>query len=470
MSRVEKPSSSARLFLILLGPLIAGFVGLFSEAALNVVLPDFMTLFRISAATVQWLTTGYLLVVGVLLPMSSLLVRWFTTRQLVFTVLGCFLVGAVVSAVAVDFPMLIVGRLIQGIATGILVPLIFSTAIAAFPPQRRGSALGLVGLVLMFAPAISPVLAGLILEIADWRWIFWLMLPVIMVSFVVCAIFLRNVREITRPHVDVISIVLSTIGFGPIVFGVSSAGDAGWGSPMVIVALVVGVAALVLFTHRQLRLSEPVLDVRAFAHRNYALSASMIFVVGAMLMCTIYLIPMYLEQGLALTALLAGLIMLPGGVVNGAVSVWAGHAADVHRPWILARLGFAAAILGGAVLLFIGQSTPVWVLIVAHCILMIGVPLAMTSAQTFGLNDLPHALGADGSTIISTLQQVGGAIGTAVGASLLTAGRHLAAETGPAATATGTRLGFLFTLMSAAAGLMLALLLRGRPIEESAGR
>lgn len=162
--------------------------------------------------------------------------------------------------------------------------------------------------------------------------------------------------------------------------------------------------------------------------------------------------------------------MLPGGVVNGAVSVWAGHAADVHRPWILARLGFAAAILGGAVLLFIGQSTPVWVLIVAHCILMIGVPLAMTSAQTFGLNDLPHALGADGSTIISTLQQVGGAIGTAVGASLLTAGRHLAAETGPAATATGTRLGFLFTLMSAAAGLMLALLLRGRPIEESAGR
>ncbi|WOQ17818.1 DHA2 family efflux MFS transporter permease subunit [Raineyella sp. W15-4] len=464
------PMKPSHPFLVLLGPLISGFIGLFSEAALNIALPDFMGIFRISAATVQWLTTGYLLVVGVLLPMSSLLVRWFTTRQLVFTTQVAFVVGAVVSGLSGSFGMLLVGRLIQGIATGILIPLIVSTAVAAFPPQRRGRAMGLIGLVLMFAPAISPVVAGLILELASWKWIFWMMLPFVVASFIVSVIFLRNVREITRPHVDVASIVLSTAGFGLFVFGLSSIADQGWSSPLVYGSLVVGVMALVLFVRRQLRLTDPVLDVRAFTRRNFSVAAATIFVNGALVLSVIYLIPMYLQQGLAVGALAAGLVMLPGGLVNGVFSVWAGRATDLHKPWVLARIGFGVAIVGGLLFLLIGAGTPIWLLILAHSVVMVGVPIAMTSGQTYGLNSLPSSLGADGSTIVSTLQQIGGAVGTALGANLLSVGTQSAppVATVAAATVTGVRYGFLCALVLAAVGLVLACLFR-TPQHASAG-
>lgn len=393
-----------RPFLVLLGPLLAGFIGLFSEAALNIALPDLMHVFAISTTTAQWLTTGYLLMVGMLLPLSSLLVRWFTTRQLVFTALTFFAVGATVSALAPGFGMLVAGRLIQGAATGILIPLIVSTAVAAYPPERRGSAMGLVGLVLMFAPAISPTVSGLVVQTIGWQWIFWLMLPLVALSLGVSTTFLRNVQPITRPHIDAASIGLSTIGLGLFVFAMSSAGSFGITNPLVWASFVVGIAALAVFT--------------------------------------------------------AGLIMLPAGVVNGLVSVWAGRATDTHRPWVIARAGFAIATVAAAAFLLLGTDSPLWMLVAFHCLLMVGVPLAMTPTQTHGLNALPDRLGADGSTAISTLQQVGGALGTAFAAGLLSAGRGAAEQSGvssSAATIAGVHEGLLFSVALGLVGLGLGL-------------
>ncbi len=454
----------AHPFRAILGLLIAGFAGLFSEAALNVALPDFMTLFRVTASSVQWLTTGYLLIVGVLLPLSGLLVRWFTTRQLLFTALGCFVAGSLISGLAGSFAVLVAGRVVQGIATGILIPLIFSTAIAVFPAARRGRAMGVIGLVIMFAPAISPTVAGVVIEVATWRWIFWLMIVVVLIAAAVSLLFLRNVRETTRPPIDTLSIVLSTIGFGLIVFGVSSAGGNGWGSPLVYGSLIVGLAALAAFARRQLRLEEPILDVRALTRGGFAAATGIIFLTSALMLCAIFLVPMYLEQGLGKSALVAGLTMLPSGVVNGGVSVWAGHAADVHRPQILVRAGFCIVIVGLGLLLTLGAHTPLAVLIVSLSVLMVGIPLVMTPTQTAGLNALPSRLGADGSAILSTLQQIGGAVGTAFGASLLSLGRKLTtsgAAHGLAGTVSGVRYGFICSLAFAVLGLCLALFHRG---------
>ncbi|MGO2662485.1 MAG: DHA2 family efflux MFS transporter permease subunit [Propionibacterium freudenreichii] len=459
-----------RPFLVLLGPLLAGFIGLFSEAALNIALPDLMHVFAISTTTAQWLTTGYLLMVGMLLPLSSLLVRWFTTRQLVFTALAFFAVGATVSALAPGFGMLVAGRLIQGAATGILIPLIVSTAVAAYPPERRGSAMGLVGLVLMFAPAISPTVSGLVVQTIGWQWIFWLMLPLVALSLVVSVAFLRNVQPITRPHVDVASVALSTIGLGLFVFAMSSAGSFGITNPLVWGSFVVGIAALAVFVHRQLHLPEPILDVRVFAHRNFAVASAMIMANNALLMCAIFLLPMYLEQGRAVAVFTAGLIMLPGGVVNGLVSVWAGRATDTHRPWVIARVGFAIATVAAAAFLLLGTDSPLWMVVAFQCLLMVGVPLAMTPTQTHGLNALPGRLGADGSTAISTLQQVGGALGTAFAAGLLSAGRGAASRAGAsssAATIAGVHEGLVFSIVLGLIGLGLGLALRrGQPADE----
>ncbi|SBN50011.1 Hypothetical protein PFR_JS8_280 [Propionibacterium freudenreichii] len=218
-----------------------------------------------------------------------------------------------------------------------------------------------------------------------------------------------------------------------------------------------------MFVHRQLHLPQPILDVRVFARRNFAVASALILANNALLMCAIFLIPMYLEQGRSVAVFTAGLIMLPAGVVNGLVSVWAGRATDTHRPWVIARAGFAIATVAAAAFLLLGTDSPLWMLVAFHCLLMVGVPLAMTPTQTHGLNALPDRLGADGSTAISTLQQVGGALGTAFAAGLLSAGRGAATRAGAsssAATIAGVHEGLVFSIVLGLVGLVLGLALR----------
>ncbi|MDN6429779.1 MAG: MFS transporter, partial [Propionibacterium sp.] len=194
-------------FRILLGPLLAAFSGLYSEAALNIALPSLMGVFDIPATVVQWLTTGYILAVGVVLPMFGLLLRWIPTRKPVVTAIVLFLVGATIAATAPSFAILLAGRIIQGVATGIMLPLVFNTAIAVYPVSRTGTAMGTIGLVVMFAPTVSPVIAGLLLDRLDWTWIFWSMVPVLLGALLISLVFLKDVRELSRPKVDALSLV-----------------------------------------------------------------------------------------------------------------------------------------------------------------------------------------------------------------------------------------------------------------------
>ncbi|GAA2184219.1 DHA2 family efflux MFS transporter permease subunit [Brooklawnia cerclae] len=464
----KRASGHPHPFRVIVGPLIAAFVGVYSEAAMNIALPDLMTVFSVSAAVVQWLTTGYLLAVGILLPLFGVLVRWLTTRQLLVLAAVCFLAGAVLSGAAVSFPMLAAGRIVQGMATGILLPLIFNTAIAVYPVRRRGTAIGMIGLVVMFAPAISPVIAGLILQSATWNWIFWLMIPVLVVALVVSMRWLENVRPITRPRVDVASIVMSTLGFGGVVLGLGLGGDNGWVDPVVLGSLIVGVLGVAGFSRRQLRLAEPMLDVRPFRHRNFLLSSLIIVGNNAMLMCAIFLIPMYLQNARSVAVVATGLLMLPGGALNGVFSAASGRVADVASPRVMVRCGLAIAIMASLLLMTTGEARPLWWIVLGHCLLMVGISLANAPTQTLGLNALPLDLASDGSTILSTLAQIGGAVGTALGASLLSAGERATAAGGTAAVAAGVGWGFAFSLGMACAGLVCSLLIsRREPLSDA---
>jgi len=444
--------------LIMAGLLIGSFVGMFSESALNIALSQLMIDFSVSAATVQWLTTGYLLVVGIFLPMSGFFVQTFTTRQLLFTALSCFLLGLFTAAIAVSFPVLLLGRLIQGIATGILLPLVFNTALAIYPVERRGTAMGIIGLVVMFAPAIGPTVGGFILGHLTWNWIFWCMLPVIIIAFIISAVFVENVRPITKPKLDVHSLALSTVGFGLIVFGVSFAGDRGWNNVYVLVSLAVGALALILFCHRQLRLETPFLNISAFKHFNFSLGTAMVFVDNAILMSAVFLIPMYLQQGKSADIIIAGLLMLPGGIVNGIVSAFSGRLFDKHGAKLLTRIGFLIAVIGAFLLFCLDAGSPYYIMVLGHITLMIGAPLAMSPAQTHGLNALPQSLSSDGSCIVSTLQQIAGAIGTALAASFMYYGEQT--YSGPDAVEaiiSGVKLGFALPLSLACIGFLLSL-------------
>ena len=453
---------------VMSGLLIGGFIGMFSESALNIALSRLMTEFSVNAATIQWLTTGYLLVVGILLPLSGLLVRCFSTRQLMFTALTCFLTGAVISGLAVTFPVLLAGRLVQGAATGILLPLVFNTAIAIYPSNQIGAAMGVIGLVVMFAPALGPAVSGVILWKLSWKWIFWLMIPVIAASWIVSFLFLENVREIIRPKTDALSIVLSSIGFGLMVFGISFAGDNGWGDIFVIVSLIAGAGSLALFCRRQLKLEEPILNIRAFRSSSFSIGTALVFIDNAIIMAFVFLLPLYLQNDQSTPILVAGILMLPGGAVNGLVSALSGRLYDKYGAKFFTRTGFFIAAAAVLLMLFLDKKSHWSYVVLAHVVLMIGAPLAMSPAQAYGLSSLPERIRSDGSCIISTLQQIAGAVGTALAASFLSFGTNtFAFSTDYIAVSellSGTKVGFLLPFLLAVLGFALAFKVKDRTV------
>lgn len=447
--------------LAMMGMLIGGFVGMFSETSLNIALPQLMAQLGVTTATVQWLVTGYMLMVGIVLPLSSIITKWFTTRQVILFALVDFMVGAVISAIAPGFGVLLFGRMIQGIATGLILPLMFTVAMQIFPPYKLGAAMGMVGLVIMFAPAVGPTLAGIVLGVASWRWIFWLFVPFLLIAFIFAVTSLKNIAEVSRPKVDFLSILLSTVGFGSLVLGVSLASDRGWGSAAVISALIVGIIILAWYTHRQLTMDKPILNLRAFAIPGFRIGASLVMINFGIILSAMYLLPMYIQKGLLVPVALTGIIMFPGGVMNAIVSAVSGRMYDHVGAQMPARIGFIISMVGALMLAFTTTQSAIWYVILAHVILMIGAPLAMSPSQTYGLNSLTGPIAADGSAIMNTLQQIVGAIATAIATSLLGIGQAAYMTSGAnhaaGAFVNGAHYGFFFTFALAVVGFLLAL-------------
>ncbi|MCP9333514.1 DHA2 family efflux MFS transporter permease subunit [Lentilactobacillus hilgardii] len=451
-------------FIAMLGMLIGGFVGMLSETSLNIALPSLMTALHVNIGTIQWLVTGYMLIIGIVLPLSSLLSRIFSTRQIIVFAIIAFIVGAIISALASSFPVLLIGRMIQGIGTGLILPLMFTVATLIFPPYKLGAAMGLIGLVIMFAPAIGPTLSGMILGILSWQWIFWMFVPFLIVALILVIKYLPNVGHITKPKIDVFSIILSTLGFGGLVTGVSLASDQGWGSPTVIATLIAAIILLAWYIKRQLSATEPILNFHIFANRQYRTGAILVMMDFGIILSSMYLLPMFWQKGLAIPVALTGIVMLPGGIVNAAVSAIAGRYSDLISKRLLSVSGFAMTIIGIVLFLFANSTSPIWYVILAHIVMMIGVPLSMSPSQTFGLSALDQRTSSDGSTIMNTFQQIVGAIATAIATALLGFGQQLSATTHQIAFTNGVHLGFIFTLIIAVAALLLSLTMKERKI------
>ncbi|GBF76663.1 MFS transporter [Paenibacillus sp. 598K] len=462
---------SIRVMPIMISLLISGFIGLFSETALNIAIHELTGYFDISKATAQWLTTGYLLTLGVLVPFSGVLLQWFTTRQLFIASLAFSIVGTVIAAMAPSFAILMTARVLQAAGTGLLLPLMFNTILIVFPVEKRGAAMGVIGLVIMFAPAIGPTAAGLLIDKLDWHWIFWLSLPFLILALICGLLFMQNVTTPTRPRIDVLSILLSTIGFGGIVFGFSSAGEGGggWSSPLVVAPMAVGFVALLFFTLRQLRMEQPMINMRVFRYPMFVLGLAMVLFCMMIILSSMLILPLYLQGAMMLSALAAGLMLLPGGLMNGLLSPVMGRLFDRFGPRGLVIPGLVIVSIAMWQLSGITPETPIAFIIVMHSAIMVGISMVWMPSQTNGLNQLPPELYPDGTAVMNTLQQVAGAIGTAVAVSILSNGiaRQLAGASDIAdpavllqANTVGTQQALLFSLAVTVAGLILALFIR----------
>ncbi|GAA3412036.1 lincomycin efflux MFS transporter Lmr(B) [Paenibacillus hodogayensis] len=450
---------------------------MFSETALNVALSDLMSQFHISAVTAQWLTTGYLLTLGILVPLSGLLLQWFSTRQLFISGLCLSVFGALVAALAPGFEVLLIGRVIQAVSMGILLPLMFNTILIIFPAEKRGGVIGILGLVLVVAPATGPTLSGLMIESLGWEWIFWLSIPFLVICLLIGLRYMQNVSAITKPKIDLFSLVSSTAGFGGIVFAFSSVGEGegGWSSIKVIVSMSVGLLFLIIFVLRQCKMKHPMLNLRALKHPMFAIGTLMLFICMVLTLSAMVVLPMYLIRGLGLNALTAGLVLLPGGILQAVMSPVTGKIFDRFGPRRIVPLGFVLIFVVLWSLTGITAATPLVLITVLHSSLMLGICLVWLPSQTNGLNQLPPELYPHGNAIMNTLQQIAGAIGTAIAISLMTAGIHRFMEraadpsdpaNGPLALIEGTQNSFIFASVMATVGLFLAFFLKRVHVEK----
>lgn len=469
-------TSELKVVPIIISFVVAGFIGLFSETALNMALNNLITGFGIKETTAQWLTTGYLLTLGILVPVSGLILQWFTTRQLFITSLIASIIGTFIAAVAPTFSVLMIARVVQAVGTALLLPLMFNTILLIIPPHKRGKVMGIIGLVIMFAPAVGPTISGLILKTLSWHWIFWISLPLLIAALIYGIIFMQDVTKPTKPKIDILSIILSTIGFGGIVFGFSNAGEGGgWGSPTVIVSMVAGGIALVLFTIRQLTMKQPILNLRAFKYPMFTVGLLMVVVCMMAILSSMILLPLYLQTSLALSTFAAGLLLLPGGIINGILSPVMGGLFDRFGPKWLTIIGMT--IVTGSMFGFstISMETSSSLIIGLHIVMMVGISMVMMPAQTNGLNQLPPELYPDGTAIMNTLQQVAGAIGTAVAISILSSGTSNFMETvedkqNPLnqvlAFTEGVQDAFVFAIILSVVGLVISLFIKRVNVEQ----
>ncbi|BAQ10324.1 drug resistance mfs-type transporter [Bacillus sp. OxB-1] len=401
---------------IMLSLIIGAFFAILNETLLNIALTTLMHEFDITLPTVQWMATGFMLVMGIVIPVSALLLQWYTTRQLFLGTMIVFTIGTTISAMAPTFAILLVGRLVQAVGTGLLMPIIFNVFLLIYPPHRRGKVMGLIGLVIMFAPAIGPTLSGVIVEYLGWRFLFITVIPFALFSIVFASKYLINVSEVTRPKIDVLSIVFSTIGFGGTIYGFSAVGEseAGFFSPTVIVSILAGLTGIALFAIRQLKLKEPVMDLRVFKYPMYTHSVIMFLIIIMAMFASEIILPIYMQGPLALSAATAGLVLLPGSLLNGVMSPFMGALFDKFGPRLL--MIPATIVLSGTMFMMsrLDLDTPLWVVVVGYILLMLSISAIMMPAETNGLNQLPKQLYPHGTAVMTTLQPVAGAIGVSV--------------------------------------------------------
>ncbi|MEQ2527293.1 DHA2 family efflux MFS transporter permease subunit [Robertmurraya yapensis] len=411
MSEQKQPINRGLLMFVLL---LGSFLSILNQTILNVALPDLMNQFDVSATTIQWLSTGFMLVNGILIPVTAFLMKRFSTRQLFITSMLLLFIGTLINATAPSFGFLLTGRLIQAAGAGIIMPLLMTVVLVVFPAEGRGTAMGMIGLAMIFAPAIGPTLAGVVIEHLSWRWLFIGMLPLVAIVIGLSLKFLINVSEPSKAKLDVTSVILSTLGFGLLLYGFSTAGDKGWGDLLVLTFVVAGVIFLYTFCRRQLSSGDPLLNLKVFKYKTFTMTA----IINSLLTMVMYgdmiLLPIYLQASRGFSVLETGLLLLPGALINALLSPLSGRLLDKVgiKPLAIFGLIFTIPALWGVTDL--SESTTYTYLMVRTIILRIGLTFLSMPITAGGLNALPKELNAHGSSVTNTVRQVAGAIGTAL--------------------------------------------------------
>lgn len=405
----------------ILAVLLSGaFITILNQTLLATALPPIMLDFQVSENTVQWLQSIFMLVNGIMIPITAFLIGKFTTRKLFIFAMSSFAIGTLLAAITPLFSLLLVGRILQGAGAGIMMPLLQTIMFLLFPIEQRGRAMGMFGLVIAFAPAIGPSLSGYLVDHYPWRSVFYVVLPIAIIIIIAAHFVLKNITPITNPKVDYLSIILSTFGFGGLLYGFSIAGSAGWGSMSVLISLVVGGITLTLFVTRQLKLETPILEFKIFSYRLFTLTTVLGMIIFAAMIASTVILPLYMQIMLGYNAFHSGLMLLPGAIVMGIMNPITGTLFDKYGAKWLLRTGLLLATVTTFMFSTLTVDTSFLYLAVLNAIRMLGISMVMMPSTTLGLNQLPKPLISHGTAMNNTLRQIAGAVGTAILVTVMT--------------------------------------------------
>lgn len=458
--------------IIMLIVLVFGtFVTVLNQTVVAPALPSIMSEMSVDAAVAQWLTTGFTLVNAIMVPITAFLTDRFTTRRLFLASMVLFTAGTALAAWGPNFPVLLAGRLVQAAGAGILMPLVMTVLMWTFPVDRRGTAMGVFGIVIAFAPAAGPTVAGIIIDQANWHVMFWIIAVLCAAVIVFAAFTLERGGETNKDvKLDVISVALSTLGFGGLLYGLSAIGSYGVTADSAG-GVIIGVIALAFFFRRQLRMEQPMLQVRVLTNRRFLIATIIVMLVQGALLAGGILIPILLQSYMGFSATTSGLVLLPGAIVMGAMGPVAGRLFDKHGPRVLAIIGTGVLALTTATFVFMGPGMGLITLTVIYTVRLFSLSLVNMPISTWGMNALPDKLMNHGTSVQNTFRQVAGSLGTAVIVSASTVATNMVSGSTDAVTAGvfGIHTAFAVATALCVLGFVLTVaLVRNKPGDEAA--
>lgn len=441
--------------------LVGAFVAILNQTLLIPAIPHIMEEFNIDVSKGQWLTTAFMLTNGILIPITAFLIEKFSSRSLVLTALSIFTAGTILASFATNFPVLLAARIVQAAGAGILMPLMQTIFLTIFPKEKRGQAMGMVGLVISFAPALGPTLGGWIVDSFSWKFLFYIVLPIGIIDLILAFFLMKNVTQQRDTRIDVLSVILSSFGFGGLLYGFSSVGTYGWTSATVLISLIVGAVSLFFFILRQSNLKRPMLEFGVFKFAIFSLTTFLGMLVFALLIGTETILPLYTQNVRGLSALDAGLILLPGALFMGFLSPIIGRIFDKVGGKGLALGGFTILAVTSLPFMMLSLDSSITLITVAYTLRLIGVGMIMMPLTTAGINSLPPHLIPHGTAMNNTMRQMGGSIGTAVLVSIMSSSAANAALSDPMKSAVhGMNTSFIVSGAIAVIGLILSFFLK----------
>lgn len=445
--------------LIFFNLVVSGIATSILSTAMTTALPSLVTYFGVSTSTGQWVTSGYSLAMGMVMPLTAFLITRFPTKKLYMAGIGCFIAGILCSVFSGSFAVMMVGRILQACGNGVLMSAAQVIILTVYPLDKRGTMMGTYGLATTAAPIIAPTVAGLMIDAFGWKSIFYLVMAILLVSFLISGIVFENLLEIQNKKFDFLSFVESILAFGGITLGIGNITSYGLTSAQAGIPLLIGIVTCVFFMVRQCRLDKPFLDVKILSSRCYAVSVISSMVLYFVMMGSSVMMPLYVQSVMGYSAVVSGLVTLPGSLATALVSPFAGRLYDKMGIRKIFIVGSVALMVSNIGMFFLTLNTPLWVAAVLNVIRNISIGSLMMPLLTWGTSSVSSQKVADASSLLTSLRTIAGSIGSAVFVGIMTVvSAKSAAEYGDKALMHGMNMSFFWMAVGSLILLLISLL------------